>query len=175
MHEVIFTFENGGEVRASVQDGLSLLEAARAANVAIDAPCSGNGSCGKCRVKLLKGEVSALPTAHLTAEELADGWRLACGCKVIGDITVMVPDIASAYQSRMKTADLSTGEEVAIFEKLMADVADAGIQFQNSFDCVQLTVDEPTLDDTMPDNERLARALAAQLGVETVEDRKSVV
>ena len=169
MHEVIFTFENGGEVRASVQDGLSLLEAARAANVAIDAPCSGNGSCGKCRVKLLKGEVSALPTAHLTAEELADGWRLACGCKVIGDITVMVPDIASAYQSRMKTADLSTGEEVAIFEKLMADVADAGIQFQNSFDCVQLTVDEPTLDDTMPDNERLARALAAQLGVETVD------
>ena len=42
-------------------------------------------------------------------------------------MTVEVPDIASAYQSRMKTADLSTGKEVEIFEKLQADLQAAGI------------------------------------------------
>ncbi len=169
MHEVIFRFENGGEVRATVQDGLTLLEAARGANVAIDAPCSGNGSCGKCRVKLLEGEVEALPTAHISAEELAEGWRLACGCKVRGDVTVLVPDIASAYQSRMKTADLSTGEEVAIFERLMHDIIAAGIHFDNDFACVKLTVPVPTLDDTMPDNERLGRALRLKLDAAEVQ------
>jgi len=169
MHEVIFQFEGGGEVRAEVQAGITLLEAARGANVAIDAPCSGNGSCGKCRVKLLAGTVDDLPTAHISPEEYAEGWRLACGCKVTGGVTVLVPDIASAYQSRMKTADLSSGEEIAIFEKLMADVAAAGIPFENAFRSVRLTLPAPTLDDTMPDNERLSRALCAALGVNEVE------
>ncbi len=168
MHEVIFQFEGGGETRAEVQAGITLLEAARGANVAIDAPCSGNGSCGKCRVKLLAGTVDDLPTAHISPEEYAGGWRLACGCKVTGDVTVLVPDIASAYQSRMKTADLSSGEEIAIFEKLMADVAAAGIPFENEFRSVSLTLPAPSLDDTMPDNERLTRALCAALGVDEV-------
>ena len=58
MYQVIFTFENGAApVTATAAPGETLLETARAANVAIDAPCSGNGSCGKCRVKLLEGSV----------------------------------------------------------------------------------------------------------------------
>ena len=43
----------------------------------------------------------------------------------------LVPDIALAYQQRMKTADLSTGEEVAIFEALQAQIRDAGIGFSS--------------------------------------------
>ena len=119
MYQVIFTFENGATpVTATAAPGETLLETARAANVAIDAPCSGNGSCGKCRVKLLEGTVEGLQTSHITDEDYAAGWRLSCASKVSSDVTVMVPDIASAYQSRMKTADLSTGEEVAIFTRL---------------------------------------------------------
>ena len=169
MFEVIFQFENGGEIRIEAHAGDNLLELARGANVAIDAPCSGNGSCGKCRVKIIEGTVECMPTSHISQEEFDEGWRLACGSKVEGDVTVLVPDIASAYQSRMKAADLSSGEEVAIFEKLMADVTEAGIELINSFETVQLALDEPTLDDTMPDNERVTWALCAQLGVESVE------
>ena len=69
-------------------------------------------------VKLLEGTVEGLQTSHITDEDYAAGWRLSCASKVSSDVTVMVPDIASAYQSRMKTADLSTGEEVAIFTRL---------------------------------------------------------
>ena len=152
MFEVIFQFENGGEIRIEAHAGDNLLELARGANVAIDAPCSGNGSCGKCRVKIIEGTVECMPTSHISQEEFDEGWRLACGSKVEGDVTVLVPDIASAYQSRMKAADLSSGEEVAIFEKLMADVTEAGIELINSFETVQLALDEPTLDDIMPDN-----------------------
>ena len=57
MYELTFRFENGDSpVVAQWIDGENILETARRVNVAIDAPCSGNGSCGKCRVKLLKGE-----------------------------------------------------------------------------------------------------------------------
>ena len=56
MYQVTFQFENGAqEVKFSAAPGSTILEAAKSANVAIDAPCSGNGSCGKCRVKLLEG------------------------------------------------------------------------------------------------------------------------
>ena len=79
MYQVIFTFENGATpVTATAAPGETLLETARAANVAIDAPCSGNGSCGKCRVKLLEGTVEGLQTSHITDEDYAAGWRLSC-------------------------------------------------------------------------------------------------
>ncbi len=51
MPKVIFQIEGGKPVAAECNVGDNLLELARRSNVAIDAPCSGNGSCGKCRVK----------------------------------------------------------------------------------------------------------------------------
>ena len=158
MYEITFQFENGAqEVKFSAAPGSTILEAAKSANVAIDAPCNGNGSCGKCRVKLVSGEVTGVQTGHISDEDYAAGWRLSCSTKPAGDITVLVPDIASAYQSRMKTADLSSGEEIAIFNQLQQDVQAAGVDFTNDFVQAVLTLDEPTLDDTMPDTERLAR------------------
>ena len=169
MYQVIFTFENGATpVTATAAPGETLLETARAANVAIDAPCSGNGSCGKCRVKLLEGTVEGLQTSHITDEDYAAGWRLSCASKVSSDVTVLVPDIASAYQSRMKTADLSTGEEVAIFTRLEEDLKAAGVDFSNDFVETEVTMAEPTLDDTMPDTERLTMALEGALDCGTV-------
>ena len=169
MYQVIFTFENGAApVTATAAPGETLLETARAANVAIDAPCSGNGSCGKCRVKLLEGSVEGLQTSHITDEDYAAGWRLSCASKVTSDVTVLVPDIASAYQSRMKTADLSTGEEIAIFTRLEEDLKAAGVAFSNDFVETEVVMEEPTLEDTMPDTERLTLALQDALGCQEV-------
>ena len=169
MFELTFTFENGDSpVQISASPEETLLEAARKANVAIDAPCSGNGSCGKCRVKLVSGEVEGLQTSHISDEEFAEGWRLSCCTYARSDVTVQVPDIASAYRSRMKTADLSSGEEIAIFENLLAGVREAGIRLDNCFRAVELTLSEPTLEDTMPDNERLTWALEEATGCEKV-------
>ena len=94
MSNVIFQFEAGGEKTVSANNGDNLLSVARGANVAIDAPCSGNGACGKCRVKLLAGELETYPTSHISAEELAEGWRLACTSRIKGDVTILVPDLS---------------------------------------------------------------------------------
>lgn len=167
--KVTFQIQGGTPVEIECNAGDNLLELARRANVAIDAPCSGNGSCGKCRVQLLSGELESLPSRHITPEEYEAGWRLSCSCKVVGNCTVLVPDIASAYQSRMKTADLSSPEEVAIFQETQEQLKESGIVFENPFLSLELTMTEPTLEDTMPDNERLTRAIQEQLEVETVE------
>ena len=156
---VIFQIEGANPVEIECNAGDNLLELARRANVAIDAPCSGNGSCGKCRVKLIAGEVESIPSRHISETEYAAGWRLSCNTKVISDCTVWVPDIASAYQSRMKTADLSSPEEVAIFENAQKDMQEGNISFTNSFLALQLEMTAPSEDDTMPDIERLTWAI----------------
>ena len=167
--KVTFQIEGGNPVVMECNQGDNLLELARRGNVAIDAPCSGNGSCGKCRVKLIEGEVDTIPSRHITAEEFEAGWRLSCNCKVVTDCVVFVPDIASAYQSRMKTADLSSPKEIAIFEECQENLRGSGIAFTNNFRSVVVEMAEPTLDDTMPDNERLTWALQSALGVENVK------
>ena len=164
MYNVTFQIESAAPVTVSANAGDNLLETARLANVAIDAPCSGNGSCGKCRVKLLEGELETLPSNHISAAEYADGWRLSCCSRIVSDVTVLVPDIASAYRSRMKTADLSTGQEMAVFTALLEQIRQAGIGFDNAYTVLDVALDAPTLDDTMPDNERLERAVCQMTG-----------
>ena len=167
--KVTFQIEGGSPVVIECNAGENLLELARRANVAIDAPCSGNGSCGKCRVKLVEGTVESPKTLHISDEEFAEGWRLSCSSRVIEDVTVLVPDIASAYQSRMKTADLSSPEEIAIFTQAQEAMRSSGIVFENKYRALDLVMDVPSLEDTMPDNERLTWAIQAAAGVEKVE------
>ena len=167
--KVTFQIEGASPVSIECNAGDNLLELARRANVAIDAPCSGNGSCGKCRVKLVEGQLESLPSRHISDEEYTAGWRLSCCSKVMGDCTVFVPDIASAYQSRMKTADLSSPEEMAAFEACQNALKESGINFENNLRSYVLTMSAPTPDDTMPDNERLIGAVRDTAGVENVK------
>ena len=173
--KVTFQIEGASPVIIECNDGDNLLELARRANVAIDAPCSGNGSCGKCRVKLIEGQLESLQSRHISDEEYKDGWRLSCSSKVRSDCTVFVPDIASAYQSRMKTADLSSPKEVAIFEECQENLKNSGIHFENRYRAKVISMAEPSLEDTMPDNERLTWAIEEAFGVEHVHIPFSVM
>ena len=159
---------NGADVVIHAMEGDNLLETARRANVAIDAPCSGNGACGKCRVKLLEGALDGPQTRHITDEEYAEGWRLSCCSKLCADVTVEVPDIASAYRSRMKVADISSEKELAIFNSTREQIAEAGIKMGNNMCAVTVQLDPPSLEDTMPDNERLTWKLTEVTGIERI-------
>lgn len=62
-------------------NGETILEAARNTGVWLESPCGGNGSCGKCKVKLLVGEANQVTEEEkkiFTKEQLEEGWRLAC-------------------------------------------------------------------------------------------------
>ena len=172
MFQLSFQFENGNApVSAAIFPEETLLDAARRLGIAIDAPCSGNGTCGKCRVKLLSGSVRGARSNHLSAQEEADGWRLACCCKAASDLEILIPAAASAFRSNIKTADLSGSKESEIISDLQDGLRRAGISMKNRFRSVLLTLAAPSLDDTMPDNERLERALSQTLGGKAISLR----
>lgn len=175
MHKVTFKFENSEDVTVFAAFGESLLEVARKTNVAIDAPCGGNGGCGKCKVKLLSGELDTKKSTHISDEEYAAGWRLACISKINADVEVLVPDIASAYKNRMKMADLSSAEELKTFEELKQQIQEVGIELKNNLEVIEVIMEPPTLDDTMPDNERFNWAVEAATGLDKVRIPFSVL
>ena len=168
MSKVTFKIEGGEDISIFAAAGETLLTLARKANVAIDAPCSGNGSCGKCRIKLIDGTADSPASRHISDADAKDGWRLACSATVTGDAVVFVPDIASSYKSRMKIADLSTPAETAVFRELQAKLEASGLKRESGIHTLKLKLDPPSQDDTMPDNERLCRAVAGALGKQFV-------
>lgn len=61
------------DIRAEVSEGTNILEALRSAGILMDAPCGGNGKCGKCTV-------------------IADGAEvLACQTRAEKDMQVLIP------------------------------------------------------------------------------------
>lgn len=78
----------GGEI--VVKQGLTLLEALKAAGVALPSPCGGRGKCGKCRVKVVSGKASpcTLDTEKISPGDVAKGYRLACQFRVTGDVEI---------------------------------------------------------------------------------------
>ena len=162
MPKVSFRFGDGKEISVNARIGDTIMDIARHAGVAIDAPCAGNGTCGKCRVQVVEGSALAERTRHITDEDWDKGWRLACETTVEGEVTVAVPDTASAFKTGIRTADLNDPATFAAFENIRTQLHAAGVMEQDAIQVVSLQLSEPTLDDTMPDNERLVWAVEAE-------------
>jgi uncharacterized 2Fe-2S/4Fe-4S cluster protein (DUF4445 family) len=74
-----------------VEPGTSILRAAHAHGIDVDAVCGGRGRCTSCRVKFIAGTVPPPTLAdrvQLGDDLVRDGYRLACQCAVTEPITV---------------------------------------------------------------------------------------
>ncbi len=126
MYTIIFKVENKGDVKVRAEKGDSIAELALKNGVAVDSPCSGNGTCGKCRMKLISGAVDMSHSPRLSKDDYREQWRLACQSRVVGDAVLFVPAAAPAFDSGIRTADLSTREELERFETMVGELFSAG-------------------------------------------------
>ena len=164
---VAFTIENSETRTVQVAEDASLLEAARKAGVAIDAPCGGNGTCGKCRVRLLKGSFADDgPARHIKPDDYAAGFRLACQSRVAGDAEVLVPASALAYQTRIKIADLAVTRDREVYAAFRRELATMGLGGDLGLEVLSFTLPPPDLGDAAADRERLLRKAAEFLAID---------
>ncbi|NCF62432.1 MAG: NADH:ubiquinone reductase (Na(+)-transporting) subunit F [Gammaproteobacteria bacterium] len=82
------------ELDLSVPTGGRLLGTLADAGIYVPSACGGGGTCGQCRVKVVAGGGSLLPTeaSLITKREAADGERLACQVAVSQDLDISVPE-----------------------------------------------------------------------------------
>jgi len=85
---------NYGERVLEVEGGQSLLSALFENEIYIPSACGGKGSCGYCKVRVLRGGGPVLPTEtpYLSRREVRSGVRLACQVKVREDLDILVPE-----------------------------------------------------------------------------------
>ena len=101
----VITFQPSGKT-IEAAPGSNLLESARKAGIDIDAPCGGKGTCGKCLVRIASGNVDSSSLGVLTAEELADGFVLACKTKITGSpLTVEIPELIARKGGKFTSAE----------------------------------------------------------------------
>ena len=78
-----------------VEQGTTILEAARAAGVVIESPCNGAGTCGKCAVKLVGALPEAVRVAASSTRSGDDGGvdtYPACHTEAHADLIVRLPE-----------------------------------------------------------------------------------
>ncbi|OPL10426.1 MAG: metal-binding protein [Firmicutes bacterium ML8_F2] len=131
-----------------VEAGTTLLNAADAAGLYIEGDCAGKGTCGKCRVKMIKGgdeEPTAAEKKHLSKKELLGGWVLACQRKIEKDAIVEVPIQKDAHSRKITLA--------GGIEKLEAEPV---------IKKIHVKLDRPSVKDQTADLERLLSALGKE-------------
>jgi len=105
VRDALLVFTPSGK-RGRFAVGTPVLQAARQLGVDIDSICGGRGICGRCKVVLSTGEfakhgitseadnlseLSAPEQRYATSNELAEGARLSCHTKLLGDAVIDVP------------------------------------------------------------------------------------
>ena len=133
--------------------GKSLLEVAKAAGIPINSICGGEGVCGKCRVIVKSGKVTAQPTMFLTRREIQRGVALACQTYVEGDAVVEVP-----LESRVGGVPQLASEDAVRYGRVTAGVGEAGRFAHQPLSRKQyLQLPAPSTSDNLADEERLYR------------------
>ena len=105
--------KEGKKRRANVEADETLLDAAHAAGIAIEATCGLRGRCRSCRVKIVSGEVppaTIQDTVQLGHDEVRENFRLACQTKVVENCVAMAMPPKSESGHQILTSKISAAE-----------------------------------------------------------------
>lgn len=138
------TFSPQGK-KSRVLPGSTVREAAARAGIQLDYPCGGQGTCGKCRVRIDEGagQPTESDTILLPAADLDAGYRLACQTRLQQSAAIEIPQttlLGSAYKILGESSLHAIESEDPPIRKM----------------CVELP--PPSLADDSPDFPRINRA-----------------
>jgi uncharacterized 2Fe-2S/4Fe-4S cluster protein (DUF4445 family) len=143
-------------ITIQVPQGESVIRAAMAAGVHINASCGGDGVCGKCRVIIEAGAVESEPSERISDEDRAKGYCLACKTTVHGDVTVRVPVesfIDTSALQRKSPRRTATIQQIGFDE-----IKDQGL-FLAAVEKIYVELTPPDSQDHLPDVTRLVNHL----------------
>ncbi|MEA2178058.1 MAG: hypothetical protein QOG77_1355 [Solirubrobacteraceae bacterium] len=131
---------DGADVR--VPSGTPIFDAASWNGIAIDSTCGGHGTCKKCKVRIVEGDVPVgrVDPRAFSPDELRAGWRLACRASAGEDLVVEVPPL----QTRPKAALVGVGRHVILRPSVQKRYVE---------------LDEPSMEDQRSDVQRLLDAI----------------
>jgi uncharacterized 2Fe-2S/4Fe-4S cluster protein (DUF4445 family) len=102
-------FQPSGKT-ARVPLGVTVFDVASWNALAVDSTCGGHGTCRKCKVQIVSGDIphGTADARAFTEEELEQGWRLACQACAFTNLKVNVPELTT----RPKASTVGVGRQV---------------------------------------------------------------
>jgi uncharacterized 2Fe-2S/4Fe-4S cluster protein (DUF4445 family) len=135
----------------SADEGVSLLDALTKSEVYLVASCGGKGTCGKCKVRVIEGDVEVEGYGKLAQADRDAGYVLACQSSPRGDVLIEIPEVSR----------LVVGDKIAVARASdLAELLSAlGAGVKPIVKTLDLHLPSPTIHDNISDLERLRRAL----------------
>ena len=159
------------EKSVEIAPGKTIMEAATAAAVPINSICGGDGVCGKCRVIVRSGKVTAEPNEFLTRREIQRGFALACQTYPDSDVVIEVP-----LESRVGAIPRLAAEDAARFAPVSQWVGDgAPYAYEPLSRKDYLLLPPPTLNDSVSDQERIYRELRRHRDIPIMQTGLSIL
>ena len=140
-----------------ILEGDTIIEAARELGVEIESICGGMRACGKCKIKIEKGSKHLSPFTEdeekfITELERAEGYRLACGAQIRGDVLIFLPDESRAGNQMVRKA-----------------ATERVIELKPAISLHFLELEPPTLHDPLGDFDRLKNALNERYNLSSLD------
>ncbi len=132
-----------------VEEGNTIFEAVDMAGIFLNNSCGGRGVCGKCKVRIEEGKYDRTSNPYLTAEEVDNGYMLACSTPVTDNLTVSIP--LESHRRKLKILD----DAAAVNDLLHASVAELSPVTQR----VSIDLPPPSIEDSSSDLDRVTRTL----------------
>ena len=162
MSDALVIFMPSGK-RGRFALGTPVLDAARALGVDLDSVCGGRGICSRCQIAPAIGHFpkhgvtvsdtalspwNAVEQRYADKRGLAQGRRLGCQARVMGDLVVDVPPESQIHRQVVRK-----------------DMTAHPVTMDPAIRLVMVAVDEPDMHVPTGDWERVQAALAAQWGI----------
>ena len=113
MSSIKITFKPGNRL-VYVLPGTSILEAAGRVGIVITSPCGGQGTCGKCRVQVIEGNIppTSIEKKLLSKEDISSGVRLACQSKITSACIIYIPSTSRESAQQILTKGIQGKKEI---------------------------------------------------------------
>jgi uncharacterized 2Fe-2S/4Fe-4S cluster protein (DUF4445 family) len=132
-----------------VEKDRSILSAAISAGISVNSPCGGDGVCGRCKVKVIRGKVVSGPTGLISETDRNKGIHLACGTSVLSDV-----EVEFLPESRLDSAKISQAEEVEFQESQAKEFIRRPLTRK-----IFLDLPKPSAQDNISDLDRVLREI----------------
>ena len=131
-----------------IEENETLLEAVHKAGLYIHSICGGEGTCGRCKLLVKKGEYKTKPTTHISQEEAEKGYVLACQTHPKSDLDVEIP-LESRIEGVYAVEDVAQKSELKVYPEVCSPLSKQ----------ISLNLPPPTLQDNISDMDRMLREL----------------
>ncbi len=145
-----------------VPSGYNLRQAILDSGLDIDSSCGGVGTCGRCRVKVIKGDIGSKRTKFISANDKKKGFVLSCLAKVKSDLEV---EISIRKKSRAKIAEGKYSSRTLKDYSGINTEELSSVEVKPWFLKENLIVEEPTLSYGTSDLYRINKSIREKMGI----------